>query len=179
MRATVIPSWPAALTAAIDGRNIHTNVIETLYGWASYGGVSAGTRHDEDGIGMDFFRHFTFLICAPAFDVNDLEGLRLQQIATEVERAGFQVVKARRVEDAELAIRTDAAIGCMIIDWSKKGLDGKTAALIELVRRRGLETPIMLLVRRQRFENIPVDVPITSTAMSSSARKRPSSSPRT
>ena len=107
---------------------------------------------------MDFFRHFTFLICAPAFDVNDLEGLRLQQIATEVERAGFQVVKARRVEDAELAIRTDAAIGCMIIDWSKKGLDGKTAALIELVRRRGLETPIMLLVRRQRFENIPVDV---------------------
>ncbi len=107
---------------------------------------------------MDFFRHFTFLICAPAFDVNDLEGLRLQQIASEVERAGFQVVKARRVEDAELAIRTDAAIGCMIIDWSKKGLDGKTAALIELVRRRGLETPIMLLVRRQRFENIPVDV---------------------
>ncbi|MEI7608582.1 MAG: Orn/Lys/Arg decarboxylase N-terminal domain-containing protein [Rhodospirillaceae bacterium] len=107
---------------------------------------------------MDFFRHFTFLICAPAFDVNDLEGLRLQQIATEVEKAGFQVVKARRVEDAELAIRTDAAIGCMIIDWSKKGLDGKTAALIELIRRRGLETPIVLLVRRQRFENIPVDV---------------------
>jgi ornithine decarboxylase len=107
---------------------------------------------------MDFFRHFTFLVCAPVFDVNDLEGQRLQQIISEVERAGFQVVKARRVEDAELAIRTDAAIGCMIIDWSKKGLDGKTAALIELVRRRGLETPIMLLVRRQRFENIPVDV---------------------
>ena len=107
---------------------------------------------------MDFFRHFTFLVCAPVFDVNDLEGVRLQQIIAQVEHAGFQVVKARRVEDAELAIRTDAAIGCMIIDWSKKGLDGKTAALIELVRRRGLETPIMLLVRRQRFENIPVDV---------------------
>ncbi len=107
---------------------------------------------------MDFFRHFTFLVCAPVFDVNDLEGIRLQQIIAQVEHAGFQVVKARRVEDAELAIRTDAAIGCMIIDWSKKGLDGKTAALIELVRRRGLETPIMLLVRRQRFENIPVDV---------------------
>ena len=107
---------------------------------------------------MDFFRHFTFLMCAPVFDVNDLEGIRLQQIVSEVEKAGFQVIKARRVEDAELAIRTDAAIGCMIIDWSKKGLDGKTAALIELVRRRGIETPIVLLVRRQRFESIPVDV---------------------
>jgi len=26
---------------------------------------------------MDFFRRFTFLVCAPAFDAEDLEGLRL------------------------------------------------------------------------------------------------------
>ncbi len=107
---------------------------------------------------MDFFQRFTFLVCAPAFEVDELEGTRLQQILSEIERLGFQVVKARRVEDAELAIRTDAAIGCMIIDWGKKGLDGKAAALIALVRRRGMEMPIILLVRHQRLENIPVDV---------------------
>ena len=35
---------------------------------------------------------------------------------------GFQVVRARRIEDAEIAVQTDAAIGCMVVDWGKKGL---------------------------------------------------------
>lgn len=107
---------------------------------------------------MDFFRRFSFLVCAPAFEGDELEGVRLRQITAEIERIGFEVVRARRVEDAELAIRTDAAIGCMIVDWGKRGLHGKAASLISFARKRGLEMPIILLARRQRLENIPVDV---------------------
>jgi ornithine decarboxylase len=107
---------------------------------------------------MDFFRHLTVLICAPTFNVEDLEGRRLDQIAVEIEKLGFEVVRARRVEDAELAVQTDAAIGCMVVDWGKKGLEGKTAGLINLMRRRGLEMPIVILVRRKRLEDIPVEV---------------------
>jgi len=107
---------------------------------------------------MDFFRRFTFLICAPAFDEQDLEGLRLQQIISAIQQLGIQVVRARRIEDAEIAVQTDAAIGCMVVDWGKKGVDGKTAALINLMRRRGLEMPIVMLVRRRQFEDIPVGV---------------------
>ena len=55
-------------------------------------------------------------------------------------------------------VQTDAAIGCMVVDWGKKGLDGKSAALINLMRRRGLEMPIVILVRRKRLEDIPVEV---------------------
>src|SRR6202023_2279984 len=107
---------------------------------------------------MDFFRHFTILLCAPAFNSEDLEGLRLTQITAEIEKLGFKVVRARRVEDAEMAVQTDAAIGCMVVDWGKKGLEGKTAALINLMRRRGLDFPIILLIRRKRFEDLPVEV---------------------
>ncbi|WOJ89712.1 Orn/Lys/Arg decarboxylase N-terminal domain-containing protein [Methylocapsa polymorpha] len=107
---------------------------------------------------MDFYRRFTFLICAPAFAELDLEGLRLQQIISAIERLGIQVVRAPRIEDAELAVQTDAAIGCMVVDWGKKGVEGKTAALINLMRRRGLEMPIVMLVRRKQFEDIPVEV---------------------
>jgi len=107
---------------------------------------------------MDFHRRFTFLVCAPAFDAVDLEGLRLQQIIAAVEQSGFEVVRARRIEDAELAVQTDAAIGCMVVDWGKKGLEGKTAALINLMRRRGLEMPIVMLVRRKKLEELPVEV---------------------
>src|SRR5664279_1899925 len=107
---------------------------------------------------MDFFRHFTILICAPAFNADDLEGLRLAQITSEIEKLGFQVGRARRVEDAEMAVQTDAAIGCMVVGWGKKGLEGKTAELINLMRRRGLEMPIIILVRRKRLEDIPIEV---------------------
>src|SRR5450631_1199843 len=107
---------------------------------------------------MDYFRRFTFLVCAPAFDAEDLEGLRLGQITVAIEKLGFQVVRARRIEDAEIAVQTDAAIGCMVVDWGKKGLEGKPAALINLMRKRGLEMPIIILVRRKRFEDIPVEV---------------------
>jgi ornithine decarboxylase len=107
---------------------------------------------------MEFSRRFTFLFCVPGFDADDLEGVRLQRIVAAIEDDGFQVVKARRVEDAEIAVQTDAAIGCMVVDWGRRGLDGKTAELINLMRRRGLEVPIIILVRRKRLEDIPVEV---------------------
>ncbi|MBV8536477.1 MAG: amino acid decarboxylase, partial [Alphaproteobacteria bacterium] len=107
---------------------------------------------------MDYFRHFNFLICVPSFEADELEGTRVNQIVSEIERLGFEVVRARRIEDAELAIRTDAAIGCMILDWGKRGPEGKAAALIKRVRLRGLEMPIVVLVRRQRLEDIPAEV---------------------
>jgi ornithine decarboxylase/arginine decarboxylase len=107
---------------------------------------------------MDYFRRFTFLFAAPNFEADDLEGVRYSQIVSEIERSGFEVVKARRLEDAEMAVRTDAAIGCMVVDWGKKGLEGKTASLINLMRRRGLDFPIILLIRRKRFEDLPVEV---------------------
>ncbi|WP_375453809.1 Orn/Lys/Arg decarboxylase N-terminal domain-containing protein [uncultured Methylobacterium sp.] len=107
---------------------------------------------------MDFHRRFTVLMCAPAFDPDDLEGVRVAQIVKAVEGRGFEVIRARRVEDAAIAVQTDAAIGCMVVDWGKRGLDGRAAALIDMMRRRGLEMPIVILVRRKRLEDIPVEL---------------------
>jgi ornithine decarboxylase len=113
---------------------------------------------DRSEQAMDYYRRFNFLFAAPAFDADDLAGMRFNQIVAEIERSGFEVVKARRIEDAEVAVKTDAAIGCMMVDWGKKGFEGKTAALINLMRRRGLDFPIILLIRNKRFEDLPVEV---------------------
>jgi ornithine decarboxylase len=107
---------------------------------------------------MNFVQRFTFLFSAPTFEAEDLEGLRVAEIIAAIQRMGFQVIRARRIEDAEMAVQTDAAIGCLVVDWGKKGLEGKAASLINLMRRRGLEMPIVLLVRRKRFEDVPVEV---------------------
>ena len=107
---------------------------------------------------MEYARRFKFLVCVPGFNPNDLEGARLQQILSEIQEDGYTIVHAQRDDDAELAIRTDAAIGCVVIDWGKKGANGKSANLIQLIRKRGLDMPIIILVRRQTLEQIPVDV---------------------
>jgi ornithine decarboxylase len=107
---------------------------------------------------MNFSQRFTFLFSAPTFEAEDLEGLRVQEIIAAIQRLGFQVIRAPRIEDAEIAVQTDAAIGCLVVDWGKKGLEGKAASLINVMRRRGLEMPIVLLVRRKRFEDVPVEV---------------------
>ena len=107
---------------------------------------------------MEFFRRLTFLVCTPVFDAEDLEGARVEQIMAEIQRLGFEVVRAPRVEDAEIVVQTDAAIGCVLVDWGRNGQGGEAPALIDLMRRRGLEMPIVILVRGERFEDIPVDV---------------------
>ena len=107
---------------------------------------------------MEYSRHFKFLICAPAFDPADLEGQRLQSIAEEIERDGYGVMKAHKIDDAELVIQTDAAVGCVLLDWGKRGPQSKMAGLVALIRKRGLDMPIIILVRRHRLEDIPVDV---------------------
>src|SRR6201997_2785426 len=107
---------------------------------------------------MNFSQRFTFLFSTPTFDSEDLEGLRVQQIIAAIQGLGFQVVRAPRIEDAEIAVQTDAAVVCLVVDWGKKGLEGKAASLIGVMRRRGLEMPIVLLVRRKRFEDVPVEV---------------------
>jgi ornithine decarboxylase len=107
---------------------------------------------------MEYERRFKFLICAPSFNPADFDWFRLQQIVDETEKLGFTVVVARNTEDAELAIHTDASIGCMVVDWGKRGLLSKPAGLISLVRKRGLEMPVLIMLRRKRLEDIPVEV---------------------
>jgi ornithine decarboxylase/arginine decarboxylase len=107
---------------------------------------------------MEYARRFKFLVCARNFDGTDLEGARLRDILAEIEALGYLTLRAGRDDDAELVIRTDAAIGCVVVDWGRRGLQGRSAALISLVRKRGLDVPIIVLVRRHRLEDIPVEV---------------------
>ncbi len=107
---------------------------------------------------MEYDRYFKFLFCSAALSEDTLEGTRLQEIAAAVGTLGFEVLRARRPEEAELAIRADAALGCMVIDWGKRGLQSKSAARVALVRARGLDLPIFVLVRRQRLEEVPIEV---------------------
>jgi ornithine decarboxylase len=74
---------------------------------------------------MDYFRRFTLLFAAPVFDTDDLEGVRFNQTVAEIERSGFEVVRARKLEDAEIvADRCGRRLHGGRL--GKEGLEGKT-----------------------------------------------------
>ena len=126
---------------------------------------------------MNFVQRFTFLFSAPTFEAEDLEGLRVAEIIAAIQRMGFQVIRARRIEDAEIAVQTDAAIGCLVVDWGKKGLEGKAASLISLMRRRGLKCRSCFWCAGSASRTCRSRCSTSSTAMSSSPRRRRNSSP--
>src|SRR5262249_24642719 len=107
---------------------------------------------------MNFVQRFTFLFSAPTFEAEDLEGLRVAEIIAASQGMGFQGNRAPRNEGGGVGGQTDGGNGWLVVDWGKKGLEGKAASLINVMRRRGLEMPIVLLVRRKRFEDVPVEV---------------------
>ncbi len=78
---------------------------------------------------MNFFQRFKLPLFRPGVRRRDLGGLRVNQIIAAIERMGFEVVKARRMEDAEIAVQTDAAIGCMVVDWRQEGPRGQDRLL--------------------------------------------------
>ena len=48
---------------------------------------------------MDYFRRFTFLLCAPAFDADELEGERLK--GREISQEEIQAALTRKLSEAE------------------------------------------------------------------------------
>ena len=69
---------------------------------------------------MDYFRRFTFLFAAPVFETDDLAGVRFNQIIEEIQRSGFEVVRARKLEDAEIAAPPPAKL-CSICTVTSGG----------------------------------------------------------
>ena len=84
---------------------------------------------------MDFSQRFTFLFSSPVFDADDLEGLRVEQIIGSIEKMGFQVVRARRLEDAEIVVQTDAARGLILVEGSVPGFAGGYVRVRDAVKK--------------------------------------------
>jgi ornithine decarboxylase len=70
---------------------------------------------------MEFFRRFTFLVCAPAFDPEDLEGHRLGQITAAIEKLGFHGVPAPSIDiKTQSANHTFRATGITEHLWARR-----------------------------------------------------------
>lgn len=107
---------------------------------------------------MAFDKLFQILICSQILSESGTEGEHLRQIAAAIAHEGYDVIQAATIDDANTTIRSDATIGCLIVEWGDGAWRATTASLIEAIRDRGLDMPIFALVHRRHFEDIPAEV---------------------
>ncbi|MBI1220749.1 MAG: amino acid decarboxylase [Rhodobacteraceae bacterium] len=103
---------------------------------------------------MAFDTLFQVLVCSQILKSPSTEGKHLRDIIAGIAGEGFETFEAETVEDAETAIRADATIGCVLVEWGDGVWQTDMAGLVATIRDRGLEMPIFLLVRRHRLEDI-------------------------
>jgi ornithine decarboxylase len=106
---------------------------------------------------MLYERMFHFLFCSPALRGDTPATQRVGEIVAEVERLGFRCMKTTSVEGGRLAVSTDAAIGCIVLEWGSSA-SCEVSDFVGFVRRRGLDTPIFILARGHLLEEIPVGI---------------------
>jgi len=106
---------------------------------------------------MQYDRLFQVLFCSHVLHTGTLAGARLQAIVDAVEEIGFHAIPTATLEDAELALRTDATIGCVILEWGTDHWEDEATAVVARIRARGLEMPIFILVEWHRLQEIPID----------------------
>ena len=107
---------------------------------------------------MSFETRFRVLICSSILHADSQEAVHLREISTELQHLGFGLVEAASVGDAELAIQSDAALGCLLFEWGNGDWQQEISALITKVRDRGVEAPVFVLVRRHLLSEIPSNI---------------------
>ena len=65
---------------------------------------------------MSFETKFRVLVCSQLIHAQSQEATHLRAISDELRRREFAVVESESVDDAAVAIRSDAALGCMLLN---------------------------------------------------------------
>lgn len=107
---------------------------------------------------MSYETMFRVLVCSQILRESSPGSRHVQEVLAEIRKRGCSVTKAGSVEDADMAVRSDAAVGCVLLEWGDGDWQEQAIALIVAIRSRGLEMPIFILIRRQHLEDMPVAI---------------------
>jgi ornithine decarboxylase len=107
---------------------------------------------------MLYDQMFGFLFCCARPVSPTLPYARLQRIVDELTRLGYASTLTSTRDEARLAVKSDASVGCIVVEWSLDESEHDVEAFVRFVRERGLDVPVFILVERHLLEEIPVSV---------------------
>lgn len=107
---------------------------------------------------MLYDQMFGFLFCCALPLPASLPPSRFVRMVAELKRLGYETTVTGTPAEASSAIRSDAATGAVIVEWSLTESEGEVETFVRFVRDRGLDVPIFILVKRHLLQEIPVAV---------------------
>ena len=107
---------------------------------------------------MSVETRFRVLVCSQNLHEETQEARHLRAILNELKILGYVVVPASEVSDAGTVIHTDAALGCLLLEWGYGEWQNGIVQLVHQLRARGVEAPVFLLVGQQLLQDIPVEI---------------------
>ncbi|MFT4064099.1 ornithine decarboxylase [Paraburkholderia sp.] len=107
---------------------------------------------------MLYDQMFGFLFCCAMPLPPTLPSSRLQRVVDELGRLGYGTTITTEPAEASSAIRSDASVGCIVVEWSLTEPESDVESFVRFVRERGLDVPVFILVERHLLEEIPVAV---------------------
>ncbi len=107
---------------------------------------------------MSMESRFRVLLCSELIHANTPEATHLHAITDALADYDITVTEVSDIEDAKTAIKADAAIGCLLLEWGDEPWQTETSAFIKHARIRGVEAPIFILVHRIELAEIPASV---------------------
>lgn len=105
---------------------------------------------------------FSFLIVTNPYEETSVTGQLIDEITDVLSSCAFTVKHAYSTEDAKIAIESDPAIGCFLIEWgvnfqlTANGVDQQD--LITYIREIGLKAPIYLITEKRNVMEIPASI---------------------
>lgn len=106
---------------------------------------------------MRFEGMFRFLLAVEAEALGGTERHHLEAIMRGIAARELTVTRAASLLDAAEALRADAAIGCILVEWGASSAFGDVPAYLKSIRSRGLDMPIFLLAHRHKFAEIDAE----------------------
>ncbi len=107
---------------------------------------------------MSYETRFRILGCTRPMQAPSPETESFQQILGNLKKQGFTTSLESSVEDAATAIRADAGLGCLLLEWGDGAWQSGILSLVGAIRSRGMEAPIFLLIRHQELADIPAEI---------------------
>ncbi len=104
---------------------------------------------------MSFESRFRILVYTQPLPAGAPDALHLHAIIAALKALGHPVAEENSVEDAATAIRSDAALGALLLEWGEQACRQEIQELILTIRSRGLEAPIFLLIRHHDLSDVP------------------------
>ena len=106
---------------------------------------------------MEYTKMFKYLVIDKKANDDNLLGKLIRDIIGDIENLGNEVIVAKTMFEANIAIIHHTEIGCVLLDFDEESEDFSTAEIIEFIRKKGLDVPIFIVTERENISDITIN----------------------